>query len=359
MNPLAQSTTLAGLGKAPGAPSQLQILAEKMIGKELDPGCRDKLLKELTSLPEGLLRKLESDGVQFITVQGEEEGDGKKTGGYFDPKDKKIALDLETFKSEQGRAVLCHEIGHAIDWGRVQIKGLKNRLAMTFFAADKNRLSENSPELAQSYQKFQAKELASWAGEARTHFDEAARNDDPHQLVGKKLSSAFHKEGVYVRLPGGQGDVLGFQHQTHRVRNNLFKVGVGVAAVAGGVLAGGIPGLLLGAIGLIDLERGVHGLRQKEQVWEHQFGDVKVKHDENMTAVIVPPGAATPEIQWTANADYVGSSNRKEELFAEGVSAYLTSAESRQKLAEAEPELYKVVESSLQEFIITPQSPRP
>ncbi len=321
---------------------------------KVDPSCREKLLKELSNLPAPLLQRLMDDGVTFSTVDNKM-SDGKKDGGCFRSLSREIALDKESFQTERGRAVLTHEIGHAVDYGKVPgAKTLKEHLSAAFFDKSKNKLSESSPELNQLYQNFQAKAVVDFSGTARS---EVNKNLEPGEdkLVGKNLSTAMYKNTVFIHQPGTQDDLMVVQHKTNRFRNGLIKLGVAAAAGVGAVLTGGIAGALIGSLALSSGTFGVKDLLSKPKEWEQKVGDVQVRQTEDNTAVIIPKTAPDQKIDWTVNQDYIATSNRKEELFADGVSAYLTSPESRDKLQKEEPELYKLIQSSLDEYMLAPK----
>lgn len=322
-----------------------------MVGDKVDPSCREKLLKELSNLPAPLLQRLLDDGVTFSTVDNEF-GDGKKDGGRFCANSKEIALDRETFQTDRGRAVLTHEIGHAVDYGRVPgAKTLKQHLAVIFTRADRNKVSESTPELNQLYQYFQARAAADFAGTVRGELVKNLKPGEADQVIGKQLSSAMYKDAVFVHQPKDV-DVLVAKHPTQRMRNALIKLGVAAAAGVGAVLTGGIAGALIGSVALSSGTFGVKDLFSKPPEWTQKVGDIEVKTTENSTAVLLPKSAPHAPIGWTENADYIATSNRQEELYADGVSAYLTSAESRDRLQKEEPELYKLIQTSLDEYML-------
>jgi hypothetical protein len=328
-------------------------LITQLISKDLDPSLRSKLVKDLGDLDKPMLQRLHADGVRFVSTDNQTRDDGTRKAGAFDPLSKKIKLDREYYLTEGGRETLYHEIGHAIDFGRVsKADTVVKKLGALLFSVsrEKQKVSESNPQLDAIYQNFQARTFGQLATEVRdtVYKDESIRISE--KLEAKSFKTAMLGQGVFIHQPGAKKDAVVFQTEQHRVRNGWLKVGGGAAALVAAAATGGIAAVVVGGVGLGSLILGGLDLLTRPVPWKQSVGGMSVDHQESATTILLDKGDSSQTIGWTSDYSYIASANQKEELFAEAVSGYLTSPETRQQLRQQDPDLFQLVESAIKDY---------
>ena len=326
---------------------------EALLGEGLSEPVRQRLTDLLAEFPPELLDKLAERGVTLESATQLKMAD---QDGYFDPRSRKVMLLEGSLLGDKGKAVLAHELGHAVDfllrpgpaglWKGMLSKILKPRAHST-----------HAPGLQLPHQRFLAKEAVHQAVEIRTQMGPQAPGVQGFQLGPL--------QGTLVTGAAGT-DMIGTQKEFRLPLAALAQAGLGVAlGVAGAVASGGL-GLALLAVGLgLTAQAGqaahtdIAQQRSDQPVlFEVQDGHglpVQVSQRGRMTAVNLPKQAVSPALDWTEHSAYIAHSrDSREEYFAEGVSAYLESGPRREKLKVQEPELFEDVETTLHQFQIAP-----